>query len=137
MHGGDKAQCTGLLLFVSIRVLGTLTSVQPWPANPLSLRREAEERLVQRLLPQVLAATPFPKPWCLNILLWRGGGSFLQMTTVQCLLCGYGGLGAQALQVSPTINLAHTGKHGNGRKRQPREAARTVLGGETRWEAAS
>ena len=73
MHGGDKAQCTGLLLFVSIRVLGTLSSVQPWPANPLSLRREAEERLVQRLLPHVLAATPFPKPWCLNILLWRGG----------------------------------------------------------------
>ena len=65
----------------------------------------------------VLAATPFPKPWCLNVLLCGGGGSFLQMATVQCLLCGYGGLGAQALQVTPTINLAHTGKHGNGRKR--------------------
>lgn len=46
-----------------------------------------------------------------------GWGSFLQMATVQCLLCGYRGLGAQALQVTPTINLAHTGKHGNGRKR--------------------
>lgn len=91
MHGGDKAQCTGLLLFVSIRVPGTLSSVQPWPANLLSLRGGAEERLVQCLLPHVLAATPFPKPWCLNILLW---GGVLQMATVQCLLCGYGGLGA-------------------------------------------
>ena len=62
MHGGDKAQCTGLLLFVSIRVLGTLSSVQPWPANPLSLRGRAEEHLVQCLLPMSSQLPLFQSP---------------------------------------------------------------------------
>lgn len=67
---------------------------------------------------------PSPKPWCLNVLLWsrgRGGWgvvrSFLQMATAQCLLCGYRRTGGSGPQVTPTINLANTGKHGKGRKR--------------------
>lgn len=44
-------------------------------------------------------------------------GSFLQMATAQCLLCGYRGTGSSGPQVTLTINLANTGKHGNGRKR--------------------